>query len=241
MIIDGGDDDPVLVDRIYSLMKANVPEGAKPVVRAWFITHIHADHVNGFIRASGTLASLIDCEAVVVNLPVDRYQTAYEKSAYAKRCARLEAAAKAFGAVIKTARTGRTFAFGDVAITVLGSVDDMFLRSYDDLDETSLILSVKCGNSRILFSGDAGALSVGRYVLKRYTSDTLKCDICQATSHGADNSAVSDYYRIASPRYYLWPATADFFSRHTPDKYVTGDRGAEIIYSFNGTRTIELD
>ncbi len=240
VIVDSGDDDPVFVERIYSLMKANLPDGARPLVRAWLITHPHADHMNGLVRAASEYRDRFDCLSVFCNLPHDRYQTAYENSSYQNRIAKLEKAASSFGADMITARTGQTYYFADIKVTVLGSPDDMFLNAFDDLDETSLILSVEAGSKKLLFSGDSGPLYIGGYLLKRYTAETLKCDFCQASSHGADASACYDYYRLASPDYYLWPADASFYGRHAHNKYIESDTRAKIIYSFRGAFTAEL-
>ncbi len=242
VIVDSGDSDPKFLDRLYSVLKENVPEGSKPRIRAWFITHVHGDHISGFVDiASSKYASLIECDAIYSNMPHESYQTAYEKSAYASRISKLEKAAKSLGADYVTARTGQTYYFADLAVQMLCSVDDMFLGEYNDLDETSIVFTVGTANKKMIFTGDAGPVVIGQYVMKRYTAATLKSDICQATSHGANHAAHTPFYQAVDPDVYLWSANTEFYNKHTPNKYIESDKSAKIIYSFDGTYTVELN
>ncbi len=242
VIVDSGDSDPKFLDRLYSVLSEQTADGAKPHIRAWFITHIHGDHINGFADiASSKYASKIECDAVYLNLPYDAYQTSYDNSAYASRVSKLEKAAKTLGADYVTARTGQTYYFADLEVSVLGSVDDMFLTDFNDLDETSLVFTVSVGGKQMIFTGDAGGVVIGQYVMKRYTAETLKSDICQAMSHGTNNSAFTAFYKCVDPDWYLWSASIDFYNRHTPNKHIQSDSNAEIVYSYKGKHTIVLN
>ena len=242
VIIDGGDGDAAFVERLYSVLKENAPEGKKPHVRAWFVTHAHGDHMGGLIDlASGKYASLIECDAIYSNMPYEGYQSAYDKSTYLNRIANLEKAANNLGANMVTARTGQTCYFADIELCIIGSVDDMFLTDYSDLDQTSLVMTVKVGSKKLIFSGDAGPVYIGQYINKRYTAQTLKCDIVQATSHGQNGDALADYYKMTDADVYLWPATKEFYNKHTPNKYIQSDTSAKIVYSYDGQYIAELN
>jgi ribonuclease BN (tRNA processing enzyme) len=241
VIIDGGDSDPKFLDRLYEVLKENVPDGSKPHIRAWFVTHAHGDHMSGVADiASSKYATMIKCDAVYSNMPYEGYQTAYDNSTYANRVSKLEKAAKTFGADYVTARTGQHYYFADIAITVLGSVDDMFLTEYNDLDETSFVITANVAEKQMIFTGDAGPVVIGQYVMKRYGAQTLKSDICQAMSHGTNNSAFTDFYKAVDPDIYLWCANKEFYGKHTPNKYIQSDSSAKIVYSFDGKYVIEL-
>ncbi len=241
VIVDGGDSDPKFLDRLYSVLAEQTADGAKPHIRAWFITHLHGDHMSGFSDiASSKYASMIECDAVYHNIPFESYQTAYDKSAYASRVSKLEKAAKILGADYVTARTGQTYYFADLEVTVLGSVDDMFLTDFNDLDETSLVFTVSVGSDRMIFTGDAGGVVIGQYIMKRYTAESLKSSICQAMSHGTNNSVYTDFYKAVDPEIYLWCANREFYGKHTPNKYIESDSSAKIVYSFDGKHVIEL-
>ncbi len=242
VIVDSGDSDPKFLDRLYSVLKDNCPEGNKPHIRAWFITHAHGDHMNGIVDiAASKYAALIKCDAVYSNMPHESYQTAYDKSTYAGRISKLEKAAKTLGADYVIARTGQTYYFADLEVQMLGSVDDMFLTEYNDLDETSLVLTVKTSSKKMIFTGDAGPVVIGQYIMKRYTAATIKCDISQANSHGANNSAHTQFYKAVDPDIYLWPASIEFYNKHTPNKHIESDSSAKIVYSYNGIYAIELN
>lgn len=241
VIIDGGDSDPKFLDRLYGVLKENTPEGAKPHIRAWFVTHLHGDHMSGVAdMASSKYASLIECDAVYSNMPYEGYQKAYDNSGYANRIAKLEKAASTYGADYVTARTGQTYYFADIEITVLCSVDDMFLTEYADLDDTSLVMSASVSGKRIIFTGDSGSTEIDQFVMKRYGTETLKSDICQAMSHGSNNSSFTAFYKAVDSDIYLWCANREFYGKHTPNKYIQSDTSAKIVYSFDGKYVIEL-
>lgn len=240
VIIDSGEGEDAFLDRIYELMTSNLPEGARPHIRAWFITHQHGDHTGGIINfASSKYASRVDCDAIYSNMPYEKYQTAYDN--YENRYANITKAAERLGADFVIARTGQTYYFGDLEVLIVGSVDDMALTDFNDLDETSLWIKVSTPGKKLIFCGDAGGLYVTKYLLKRYTAATLKCDICQAASHGTNNAAYKDYYKLADPDVYLWPANLEFYNKHAPNSYVQGDTSAKILYAFKGTETVELN
>ncbi len=240
VIIDSGEGEDAFLDRIYELMTSNLPEGARPHIRAWFITHQHADHTGGIVNfASSKYASRVDCDAIYSNMPYSKYQSAYDN--YENRYGKISAAADKLGADFVIARTGQTYYFGDIEALITGSVDDMMLTDYNDLDETSLWINISVAGKKLIFCGDAGGLYVSKYLLKRYTAETLKCDICQAASHGTNNAAYKDYYKLADPDIYLWPANLEFYNKHAPNSYVQSDNTAKILYAFKGTETVELN
>lgn len=242
IIVDSGDSDPKFLDRLYSVLTERITAGSKPHIRAWFVTHAHSDHISGVVDiAASKYASLIECDAVYTNMPHESYQTAYDKSSYASRISKLEKAAKTLGADYVIARTGQTYYFADLEVQMLCTVDDMFMTEYNDLDETSLVFTVKTASKKLIFTGDAGPVVIGQYVMKRYTAATLKCDISQANSHGANNSAHTAFYKAVDPDVYLWPASIEFYNKHTPNKHIQSDSTAKIVYSYNGLYTIELN
>jgi len=239
IIVDGAEGEAFLLDRIYQLLCDNLPTGeTKPHICAWFLSHQHSDHMNGIINfAKSQYASLVTVDAIYTNMPAAAYQTAY--SNYSTRYNYMTNAADLFGADFVIARTGQTYYFADIQVLIFETADDMIVPLFDDLDNTSVMMSVSVGGKKMNFSGDAGPNEMNNWVLKRYTAATIKCDYCQASSHG-EAAVPSAYYELANPSFYVWPATLDFYGRHTPSSYILNDTNAQVVMAYDGTRIFNL-
>ena len=71
MIIDSGYNTDAEAENLYNLLRENTPDGQKPVISAWFITHLHNDHFGGLIRFATKYSGDVDVKAFYYNFPTD--------------------------------------------------------------------------------------------------------------------------------------------------------------------------
>lgn len=169
-------------------------------VAAWFITHPHSDHCNGFCAILEDPQG-VEIGPIYASLPesawIDELCDPEEKMTYHALVATLE----------KTQRTvtplslGQTIDIGGVHIEVL-SIHNPELRK-NAINNSSVILKLTDAQKSILLLGDAG-LEAGNKVLAGPYADKLHVDYVQMAHHG-QNGVSEAFYQKVNPAYCLWP------------------------------------
>lgn len=181
VLIDGGnvEDGENVVDY---LLKAGVKELA-----AVFCSHAHEDHVGG-------LAAVLEAfPAKAVFAPTRTYSsTCFDKFVYYTDQQRL---------TVQIPTPGTSITFGSASVSVLGP-----LKSYPDPNDTSLVLMVRFGDTRFLFTGDmertaeADLLNAGTDV---------KADVLKVGHHGSYTSTSYHFLYMVDPDYAVISVGAD--------------------------------
>ena len=192
ILIDGGNVGDS--NMVVSYLEKNGVEELKAVI----CTHAHEDHVGGL---PGVLA-VYPTEAVYA--PTRTYASnCFDDFVYYT---------DQQGLNITIPAVGDTILFGQAEATVLGPV-----KSYAETNNTSLVLMVRYGDSRFLFTGDmetdaeADLLDSGA---------DLKADVLKAGHHGSDTSTSYRFLYECAPEHTV-------ISVGTNNKY--GHPGAETL------------
>ena len=143
-----------------------------------FLTHAHADHMNGLISLHRYIQSdLFYCsrkpisdfafQRLIINTPIR----------------------------IQGIRSGMTFRQGSVLLTVLAPDDCNYTRRVANDD--SLVLQLEYQNRRILLAGDA-ELKSEESLVKNYSA--TKLDVLKVAHHGSKTSTSEEFLNHFNPR-----------------------------------------
>ena len=196
IINDGGQeiDAPYLVDYIESL----TPEGKKPVIEAWFITHAHSDHFGAIwkIASDMTLKDRLIVNGVYFTEPnINAAAWAINPLQYLMNCRMVSNAFKTEdGSITPMFRPqiGQKYYFCDIVIDVLLTAEQLPFCSYnsDDLNDTSIWLMHHIEGQKVLIAGDANNIAM-RKVMELYDSEYFDLDVMAVFHHGIN---VYDYF-----------------------------------------------
>ncbi|MBQ4270138.1 MAG: MBL fold metallo-hydrolase, partial [Clostridia bacterium] len=171
VVIDGGHrfNAPHLLEKLKEVTGME-----KPKVDAWFLTHLHSDHVYAFVEMMEKYADRLDVETVYYNFPTDLAVSAKEGDVCVGLFLdfyRLEPSIRAKSYI---PRMGETIAVGDIKFDVLYT-NGMPLK-FNTHNELSLVLKMYLAEKTTLFLADCGVES-GRILLEKYgVSGALKAD-----------------------------------------------------------------
>lgn len=189
-IIDGGYGTDTEADRIYRFLQERTPEGQKPVIEGWFISHLHDDHYGALLRFADKYSSKVDVLTFYYHFtPLITVKTAMGRWRNAVHYGRLH--------------TGMNFSVAGLRIDVLYTMEDLFPVVTENVNEASTVIRVTAGGQRILFLGDIMSLASER-MLAEIPADALKSDLVQVAHHGYDGASVALYQAI-DPETLLWP------------------------------------
>lgn len=204
VMVDGGMDDYEESERLYDLLCEQSTSG-KPVIAAWFITHLHDDHTTVFCRLWKEHKDDIVLESLVYSIVPDKFNVKYPHEVFDTLLPEIGA----YGTALVTARTGMKFSFAGLNIDMLYTPDDNYPNVFSNFNDSSLIFRAELAGRRILFLGDAMPLS-SDIVAHRYEKSDLASEFLQVGHHGYGGG--SDALDTASdPETLLWPCPAFWY------------------------------
>lgn len=190
---DGGqsEDLPYLLDYMETL----VPDGEKPVVDAWFISHAHDDHV-GWSKKVTEDPSLIDricVEAFYFSQPSNAVATAFGSTDVQTFIMNYKFFKNSQGGTPELYRpqTGQRYYFNDLTVDVLFTQEQLATDDYSgDFNDSSTWLMYTIEGQKFLLCGDAEYGSV-KAVMNTYDSAYFNLDVYAVFHHGIN---VYDYF-----------------------------------------------
>lgn len=211
-IIDGGYNTEAEAKNLYSILANNNPLTGKPVVSAWFITHLHVDHYGVLSSFTNLYANDINVKGFYYNFPSELIGDISETNA-----ASVENIMKRWkGATLYSKiHSGMKMGFAGATVEVLATHEDVKQSYYDgsslaangfegDGNNTSTVLRFNIANQKIMFLADA-EFGVSYALTGTYTSSYLKSDIMQMAHHGFNDGVKPDLVEAIDPDVVLWP------------------------------------
>lgn len=168
MLIDGGDSDSS--SKLYSILKNQDIEKLDIVVAS----HVHSDHIGGLAGALNFASSdLILC---TVTDEISEKFSDFKK----------------YADTITVPMVNDTYKLGCATIDILG------INSTSDINDSSIVLMVTYGETKFLFTGDAGK-EAEQVILN--SKAELSCDVLKVGHHGSDGSTCDAFLDATSPDY----------------------------------------
>lgn len=200
MLIDGGNvEDSSLV--VSYLQKQGVRE-----LQAVVCSHAHEDHVGGL---PGVLAVF---PAKAVYAPTRTYSSrCFDDFLYYT---------DQQGLTVTIPSPGDRIALGGAAATVLGPVE-----SYAETNNTSIVLMVRFGENRFLFTGDMETEAENDML---DAGADVKADVLKVGHHGSNTSTGYRFLYMADPEYAVISVGADNTYGHPHDEPMSRLRDAEV-------------
>ena len=183
------------VEHIYELLCKQNETNDIPRVAAWFFTHPHDDHTNGFIRMSREYNDKIIVEKVIYNFPPDLCERTHDHKAFLE-------AIEIFGAETVTPHKGDVLNFDGAVFKVIFASENCTIRPLN-VNETSLTMQMTLGNYSVMFLGDIQPVG-SKIITDTYPASELKSDILQVGHHGYMGGSDA-FYRLIDPEIALWP------------------------------------
>jgi hypothetical protein len=209
IVIDGGgvptreQTSGYLYAELQNISGKNVPE-----VEAWFLSHMHDDHVNEFCIIAKDESKPIKINKMYFNFPEYEFFTKVEGGRFEALYNDVRLSYnKLFGENEFEKCEGKTAFNGDV-IEIDGIKIEILLTyskesNPDCINDTSMIFTAVTENQKAIFLGDAFNLQ-SEQLISRF-GNKLKSDIVQMSHHG-QNGVSEEAYKLISPSLCLWSA-----------------------------------
>lgn len=201
LISDGGmaADLPYLLDYLESL----VPQGEKPVIEGWFISHAHGDHCGAFCQFSKRTEWIerIFVEGVYYSSPSE------EKVLSICGCEILDYEIRWVTRRLKNQngeqtrlyrpQTGQRYYFNDITIDILLAQEQVPFGAFrKDLNTSSTVCLFTIGGQRCFFSGDIEEDGL-EFIMRNYSKEYLKVHFFTLNHHGMNLSMEFAKYMTA--------------------------------------------
>lgn len=223
-VIDGGYNTEAEAKNLYSILTENNPLAGKPVISAWFITHMHIDHYGALLKFAGLYSNKVSVKGFFYNFPS---QTVDDVTA--KTIATVEKAMKYWSdtKLYSKIHSGMVLGFAGATVEILCTHEDVNQSYYeknsswlstsydltsnnfnDDGNNTSTVMRFNIAGQKIMFLADAEGGSGGgesKTLTGTYTGSYLKSDIMQMSHHGFTDGVKAALIESIDPDVILWP------------------------------------
>jgi hypothetical protein len=228
--------------RIFNFLKKISVDG-KIIINGWFFSHGHDDHVGKFLDFLRENTDGVTIEAFYYNfIDLSNPESIFWSEAD-KNCQSNFAKLVAEFPEIKKVKlhSGQKFYCRNLCFQVLCTHEDTFPASIKDFNNTSTVLLLEAEGTKIMLPGDA-AYEESPIITTRFSKETLKSDIVQASHHGHNGTSCEFYSMVNAPTV-LFPTTQIKFDEeytHFEANRVACRLAEECFISANGTVGFKL-
>lgn len=201
IIIDGGDDEqmaPVDQERFFNLLHEITGTGENETIKvsAWFISHLHSDHVSGLTAVMTANPGKFNVERVICNMP-DPTTVYQDNDVLFSSTTNVILSNYPMCQDIKV-HTGDVIRLADVTLTVLFTHEDLAdlkgTFASTDFNDTSTVIKVEAASGMSMLLGGDMNVDAEAVMCKNFTTATLKSDILQQPHHNFnDNTTIYEY------------------------------------------------
>ena len=204
IIYDGNGDSGDMATKIYNYLVDNTPDGQLPVIDAWFISHVHWDHVTALLDFSKKYADKVELKNLLANFPALHNLYIKERGPNTDFYARWwPEILRGFPlAQVWKLHTGQRFSVGDVTVEVLLTHEDVYPATIYPND-SSTVTMMYVNQKKIFFPADIEYSTPCKMLHDMY-GEYLKSDYYQVAHHGWNSEALYFYDDVDAPNV-LWP------------------------------------
>lgn len=200
LISDGG----MPYDLVYLLdyLESLTPEGEKPVVEAWVISHAHADHcgaLNAFVDIPEHLGRIY-VEGIYFSEPSQRVTDKCGggiQMGKMKQAIRLLKTSQGEQTPMYRPQTGQRYYFSDITMDILITQEQVPFEKYKkDLNTSSTVCLFTVEGQKCFFSGDIHEEGLD-FIRENYSQEYLTLDLFTLNHHGFNTSvSFTDYIKV---------------------------------------------
>ncbi len=231
IIIDGGNNNETEARDLAETLRGLAPDKNNIVIRAWFFTHAHGDHVGAFRKFSAMYArsGKFKIEKFIYNFCDAASQRVWGGCGYSGVLNDINGYWK--DSEHYKALTGEIYRFPGCDIEILYCMSDFIPqiigeeKGIPDIDKEAtdnnietVVFRARVGGQTLMVTGDTSKVCVDE-ICDRYGS-YLKSDILQVTHHGHNRNSyrarngTKEFYKLCDPSTVLWPCGAEVYPKY---------------------------
>ena len=228
---------PADVKYLLDYLEELTPEGQKPIIEGWFISHGHGDHLGALVmfEEQPELAERIFVEGVYFSEPEINGETVQQGIKGVQNCRTVS------GEVphIYRPQIGQRYYFNDITIDVLHTQEQLPREEYcNGFNDSSTWLLYTIEGQKFLHGGDAGRGSI-EVVKSTYNQALFDFDIMASFHHGQNiYENYVDYFKYKTVLYTTFVTGSQTANWHTEDNRRMQENALECMSWGDGTKVL---